>query len=837
MRNLTRKNLLTLGLGLSCLAVFSCGAADSGWVTLPGHVPAVVSRLQPKGQLAATNTLSLAIGLPLRNREALTNLLQQIYDPASPNYHHYLTPEQFTARFGPTERDYQQVIGFAQQNGLTVVGTYSNRMLLDVRGKASDVERAFHVALLTYRHPVQNRDFFAPDTEPSVPATLPVQDISGLNNYGWSHPKFVFKPANLSSKTASKGKPDVGSGVGGTYMGNDFRNAYVPGSALTGAGQTIGLYEEDGYLASDINTYENMAGLPNVPLENVLIDGVTGLPSGNGGEDEVSLDIEMVISMAPGVSKVIVYEGPYGFQNDILNRMASDDAARQLSSSWGWLGGPSATTDQIFQQMALQGQTYFNASGDGDAFTAGAGSVNGVDNPNTFNAPSDSPYITQVGGTTLTMNGVGASYASETVWNWGVEYGLDGIGSSGGISSYYSIPSWQTNINMAAVGGSLTMRNTPDVALTADNVLVVADGGVDYSVGGTSCAAPLWAGFLALANQQAAIDGHASIGFLNPAIYAIANSASYTNCFHDITTGNNTWNGSPNLFYATNGYDLCTGLGTPNGMNLINALAATAGNFPLQVSAPLPLPSYGTNLAALSGGNPNGDWELFVQGDAPDNGGIISNGWSVTLTLGSPVGSAADTALSMTATPASLLVGSNFVYVITVTNYGPSISSNVVVSDVLPSGVTPLSSTSSQGSVNNTPSQLTWNVGTLFVGAGAQLALTMEANSLGAIPNTAIVSADTPDPDSDDSFATATINVVSPSLQISGDFRAANGGFALTISNNTATSVIIQASTNLLSADWVNIYTSAPPFTSPFTFTNLDSTNYRERFYRAVLGP
>ena len=273
-------------------------------------------------------------------------------------------------------------------------------------------------------------------------------------------------------------------------------------------------------------------------------------------------------------------------------------------------------------------------------------------------------------------------------------------------------------------------------------------------------------------------------------------------------------------------------MGTPNGANLINALVASAGNFPLQISAPLP--SYGTNLAALAGGNPNGDWELFVQGDSPDNGGIISNGWSITLTTGDPVGTAADNGLSMTASPTNLLVGSNFVYVITVTNYGPSIASNVVVSDVLPSGVTFISSSSP---VNNTPSQLTWNVGSLLVNAGAQLTLTMRANSLGTIPNTAIVSSDTADPDSDDSFATATINVVSPYLQLSGGFLTAKGGFALTVSNNTPTSVIIQASTNLLYANWVNIYTSTPPFSSPFTFTNLGSTNFPMRFYRALIGP
>ena len=171
--------------------------------------------------------------------------------------------------------------------------------------------------------------------------------------------------------------------------------------------------------------------------------------------------------------------------------------------------------------------------------------------------------------------GANAAYSSETVWNWGYDSNAGGyVGSSGGISSYYSIPSWQTNVsNMAGRGGSTSFRNIPDVALTADNVYVAYGNGTSGEFGGTSCAAPLWAGFIALVNQQAAANGESSVGFINPAIYAIAAGANYAVCFHDVTTGNNTWPSSPNLFYATNGYDLCTGLGTPNGTNLINALA------------------------------------------------------------------------------------------------------------------------------------------------------------------------------------------------------------------------------------------------------------------------
>ena len=170
------------------------------------------------------------------------------------------------------------------------------------------------------------------------------------------------------------------------------------------------------------------------------------------------------------------------------------------------------------------------------------------------------------------MNGTGASFASETVWNWG-----GGSGSSGGVSSFYAIPSWQTGISMTASLGSTAQRNIPDVAMVADNVFTYDSDGSPDDLGGTSCAAPLWAGFIALVNQQAANLGQSPAGFVNPAIYAVGkgqnSSYAYSACFHDTTTGNNFWSGSRSQYRAVTGYDLCTGWGTPNGASLINALA------------------------------------------------------------------------------------------------------------------------------------------------------------------------------------------------------------------------------------------------------------------------
>jgi hypothetical protein len=268
-----RKDLLAIGLGLvlSSVTVFSSLAAG-GAVTLKDHVPNVVKtgKAQLRGHVAGDATLTMSLGLPLRNQGALSNFLDQVNDPKSANFHRYLTPQQFAEHFGPTEEDYKAVKEFARKNGFKVVSTTGNRMLLTVSGKAADVEKAFGVTLNEYKHPTEARNFIAPDREPTVPAGLKIQDIQGLGDFFGSHPKLhieqvlsnqVFsassKPSEsaLAKSKASNAGTKLGSGPGQSYMGNDFRHAYVPGTALTGSGQTVALYQGDGYFASDIATY------------------------------------------------------------------------------------------------------------------------------------------------------------------------------------------------------------------------------------------------------------------------------------------------------------------------------------------------------------------------------------------------------------------------------------------------------------------------------------------------------------------------------------------------------------------------------------------------------
>ena len=585
------KKLLLIGTLAIAGSVCTIPAAKAQQI-LPGHVPEAIARLhlQPIGRMAATNELWLAIGLPLRDLAGLEQFVAQVSDPASPNFRHYLTREELTARFGPTEQDYEAVKNFARSNGLAIVVTHGNRLLLDVTGPVAAVEKAFHITLRTYRHPTEARDFFAPDTEPMVDVALPIVDIEGLSDF--SLPLSKWKKNNGVHTSSKRGSAPDGSG---DIFGNDFRNAYVPGTTLTGAGQSVGLMEFSAFYTNDIFNYANLAGngRTNIIIEPVLIDGYAGIPS--GGEGEVELDIEMAMAMAPGLDRIVCFEaGGVGKHNDVLNTMLAYSNILNLSCSWGW-DGPSNTTDAIFMSMDAVGQTFFNASGDWGAFTTGSNSVNGVDNPNsdTANAPSSNPYITQVGGTTLTMNGAGATWASEAVWNWGVDSSGDYFGSSsgassGGISSYYTIPSWQTNVsNMTGRGGSASFRNIPDVAACANNIYEIYDNGKNTNDfdgnAGTSAAAPLWAGFMALVNQQLTTNGQPSAGFINPALYAISAGSNYLSCFHDVTSGSNSWVSSPKLFYATNGYDLCTGLGTMNGTNLINALTV-----PLNVNLLIP---------------------------------------------------------------------------------------------------------------------------------------------------------------------------------------------------------------------------------------------------------
>lgn len=553
---------------------WAAGLCIFGWQLLPmqghpqqspqrltHHVPQVVANGKAPlvGKLAGSKTIQLTVMFPLRNQTELTSLLTRLYDPASPTYRHFLTVQQFTDEFGPTVEDYQAAIAYFRNNGFSIRNTSKNRLVLDVTGTAAQVEAALNVSMNVYRDPNGKRTFFSPDREPTLNLGTQIRHIEGLDDFSMPVPMMkVSKNAGVIANV-------TGSGPGGNYLGSDMRAAYYGGTLLTGAGQCVGLLEFQGYRLQDVNlTFENAGQTYSVPINNVLIDGgYSGVPRGSDDAEQV-LDIAQAIGMAPGLSQVRVYIAQTSSQaGDIFNSMATEDVCKQLSVSWSWQVSDPTMFDSVFQAFAAQGQSIFVASGDYGAYDPSI---------SPYFYPAEDAFVTSVGGTHLTTNYGGGPWVAEGGWN-NPPYGSGGGASPDGIP----IPSWQQGLATYSNGGSHYFRNVPDVAMEADLDNYYCDLGTCHGgAGGTSFAAPRWAGFMALVNQQATEAGTAptgGIGFLNPTVYSIGQSSNYSLDFHDVTGGNNDSDNQPVWYNALPGYDLVTGWGSPNGQNLIETIA------------------------------------------------------------------------------------------------------------------------------------------------------------------------------------------------------------------------------------------------------------------------
>jgi subtilase family serine protease len=506
-------------------------------VTINGKAPLV-------GQLPPTQSMQFDMVLALRDRPELENFLQELYDPSSPSYHHYVTVPEFTERFGPSQEDYEAVISFAKANGFTVVSGSRDAFDVQLKGTVASVETAFHVTLSIYQHPTENRTFFAPDREPTVDLPFQLWHITGLDNYSIPRPAVMRRAASLAKSEATTGScPDQ------SFCGSDMRAAYYEATSLTGSGQNIGLLEYAGFDIADVNTYyENAGQTRTAAVKGVSTDGssVSCLAANGCDDTEQTIDITQALGMAPGVTTVYVYVSDYS-DTALLGSMSTHSPLPlSLSSSWTWGPADPGADDPYFEKMAAQGQSFFQASGDNGEYTGSSALW-----------PSNSAYVISVGGTDLETTGAGGAWKSETAW-------ADG---GGGWGNNVDIPSWQVAAAAGCSECSKTYRNVPDVSANANfTFYVCADQTTctanDY--GGTSFAAPMWAGYLALANQQAVADGVAAPGFIDPTIYPL-NLSNGDADFHDITSGSNG-------FPATAGYDLATGWGSPSGASLINAL-------------------------------------------------------------------------------------------------------------------------------------------------------------------------------------------------------------------------------------------------------------------------
>jgi subtilase family serine protease len=526
---------------------------------LTRHVREVVlNRQAPSiGRLPATQTMKFDIVLPMRDQAGFESFLKELYDPSSPFYRQYLTPQDFTARFGPSQENYDALIHFAIANGFTVLGGSRDSMDIQFKAPVASVESAFHITLNVYQHPTESRTFFAPDREPSVDLPFQLWHITGLDNYSIPHSLLTKRSENVQSNATTGSCPQA------SFCGSDMRAAYYEGTALTGAGQNIGLLEYAGFDIADVNTYyANAKQTRTAAVMGISTDGssVNCLEKQGCDDTEQTIDITQALGMAPGVTTVYVYVSDNS-DTALLGAMSTDvPLPLSLSSSWTWTPADPNTDDPFFQKMAAQGQSFFQASGDSAGYRGGAP------------WPANSAYVIAVGGTDLTTQSAGGPWASETVWSDG----------GGGWGTNVTIPSWQVTAadDCNALGGSCskTDRDVPDVSANANFSFYVCADQTTCSAnlyGGTSFAAPMWAGYLALTNQQATANGDAAPGFLNPTIYPL-NLANNDVDFHDITSSANGGNG----FTCVAGYNMCGGWGSPNGSALINALApVAAGDF------------------------------------------------------------------------------------------------------------------------------------------------------------------------------------------------------------------------------------------------------------------
>jgi len=713
---MVRRVVLFLLTAVAMLPVATMNATAQSVLTR--HVREVTrsGEAKPVGQLPIDRIMSLDLVLNLRDRAGLQEFLGEISDPSSPSYRKYLTVPEFTARFGPTQTDYDAVVGWARANGLEVVGGTRDGMDVQIRGPVSAIQSAFHVEMRNFQHPAENRVFYGPDREPVTSLGFSLWHVSGLDNYSIPHPMYVKKSDYAKAHGIAADKvvshATTGSGPSASFLGSDMRAAYYGGTALTGSGQNLGLFEYLGTDLADLTTYFKNAGQTNnVPITLLSTDGtstscVYTRAGGDCDDTEQTLDMTQAIGMAPGLASLVMYIG--STDTAIISAMTTHSPLpATIGCSWGWTPADPTTLDPYFEKMAAQGQNFFAASGDSSTWSASNEAW-----------PADDAYVVSVGGTDLVTASASGPWKSETAW----------ADSGGGISpDGIAIPAWQqlSGVINSTNKGSTTLRNGPDVSANAnfsfytcaDQTACLAN---DY--GGTSFATPMWAAYIALVNQQLVANGEKTIGFLNPTIYAQNVTSVYDTDFHDISSG------TSGSYSATTGYDLVTGWGSPNA-GLINALAptATSPNYSLSSSpasltvvqgksgsstitstvvdgfnsavaltvsgapagvtaslSPSSITGNGTSTLtlAVAATTATGTYTITVKGV----GGGITQSTTVSLTVTAP--SSGSFSLSVSPTAGSLARGQSGYAVVTVTASGGFDSAVTLSASGLPSGVT-----------------------------------------------------------------------------------------------------------------------------------------------------
>lgn len=629
-----RRLLATVSVALAGTSI-ACASALAAPRTPPPVRIGVAPRLPAGASLvagiASVGTMRVTVALKPRSSRALQAYAEAVGDPSSPDYRRYLSARQFVSRFAPTRAEVAAVERSLRAHGLTPGPPAANRLSIPIQATGPAIEHAFSVSLASFRL-ADGADVVLNGSPPAVDARIAgaVQSVIGLDGLQhWISP-LQRPPAVGPHRTQRHGASALSASgptarartrvdTGGpqpcraasaaaprqsAYTIDQIASAYgFPGlyaGADRGSGQTIAVYELEPDAPSDIAAYQSCYGT-DVPISYVPVDGGSGTGAGSG---EAALDIEQLIGLAPGV-RLLVYQGPNSNSDnpgsgpyDTFASIISQDRASVVSNSWGECEPIEGATDAaaenvLFEEAAAQGETVVSAAGDEGAQDCYDGSGQGnaslaVDDP------ASQPFVTGVGGTTLTRLG---PRPSETVWD-GALTGTFGSGrgaGGGGVSTLWPMPAYQQDappaLNVIEPVGQAQCqisggycREVPDVSADADpatGYLIYYNGANTvkrYPVGwqgtgGTSGASPVWAALFALADAQPAC-ARAPVGFANPALYAAA-TESEDSYFNDVTEGtNDLLNDAGTTYSAGPGYDMASGLGTPNAAALAPALCS-----------------------------------------------------------------------------------------------------------------------------------------------------------------------------------------------------------------------------------------------------------------------
>jgi kumamolisin len=510
-------------------------------VELPGSKKEPLEDARPAGPVDLNQLAEVTVRLRRKASTGLDADLETLL-AQEPAKRQYLTPEQFEEKYGSSEADFEKVENFAEDHRLSVVSHSAGQRTLVLRGTLGALEAAFGAKLEMYHH--RSGTFRGRTGALTIPTDLKgiVVGVHGLDN----------RPLRKTRRRL------VANAATARVNGASLAQRYAFPADADGDKQCIAFVElGGGYRLSEIKRYAKSLQLQKVPrVSAVSVNGAHNLPSTADSDDgEVVLDVEVAAAAAPGARLAVYFAD--NTDRDFIDAVlqAVHDKHRKpsvISISWGgpedtWTDQSRSAMDEAFQAAALMGITVCVASGDHG--------TNDEPRPPTrvrVDYPASSPWVLACGGTDIRASG-------EVVWNDG-----DGWATGGGISTKYQVPSWQKAAN--STKSLLTKepgRGVPDVAGSATNYAVLVDG-EDTTSGGTSAVAPLWAALIARLNQALG----RRVGFVNPALYA---AAAANKGFTDIIGGDNAAVGAPG-YPSTKGWDPCTGLGTPKGQELKNAL-------------------------------------------------------------------------------------------------------------------------------------------------------------------------------------------------------------------------------------------------------------------------